>query len=258
MLHNKGRSKKIATEESEGADDSGEWIMSYADTVTLLLCFFIIFFAQQKKESDNEFLIKLSQELEEKEKGTANQREAQSERQSQMLSKVEKSVRAGLAGEKSKKNYLGIEKREKELLIRINEKGFFHLGSYRLTEKGVGVLEKVAELLKPYQNNLLVRIEGHSDSLQVNPLAKNYTTNLNLSSLRASQAADVLIANGFFEDRIRVAGYGAAQLLVQDRMPASQGSEYIPEKGLINRRVEIRVLIKDAGADKEMKLLFDK
>ena len=113
----------------------------------------------------------------------------------------------------------------------------------------------MAELLKPYQDRILVKVEGHSDSLPVNPFSP-YKTNLNLSSLRASQAANVLIANQFGESRIRVVGYGSARPLVADRMPSSEGGEYLPEKGLKNRRIEVRVQVTESEADNFVDLVL--
>lgn len=176
-------------------------------------------------------------------------------KRAEMLSKIESEVRSELAQFEVKKVKLGIQRRRKEILLRLYERDFFHIGSYKLKPNGNKVLEGVAGLLKPYQDKILIKVEGHSDSLAVSPWSP-YKTNLNLSSLRASQAANVLILNQLGESRIRVVGYGSARPLVDDRAPASEGSSYLPSKGLKNRRIEVRVQIADSEADQFVDLVL--
>jgi chemotaxis protein MotB len=172
-----------------------------------------------------------------------------------MLSKIESEVRSQLAQFEVEEVKMGIMRRRKEILLRLYERDFFHIGSYNLKNNGKRVLSEVATLLRPFQDKILIKVEGHSDSLPVNPFSP-YKTNLNLSSLRASQAANVLISNQLREDRIRVVGYGSARPLVSDREPANEGSSYIPEKGLKNRRIEVRVQVTEDEADNFVDLVL--
>ncbi len=238
-LH-KGVSSKIG-------EDSNSWIMSYADTVTLLLCFFIIFFAEQSKKADQDVLIELSRDMK-KSQGEGSAEKEEGRKKSKMLSEIESDVRAELSDSRGAKTFFGVEKRRREVLIRLYERDFFHVGHFKLKPNGNKVLKGVADLLRSYQDKILIKVEGHSDSLAVNsnPI---FESNLDLSSLRASKAAHVLMSHGFDEDRIRVVGYGAARPLVNDRSPSSSGSEYIPEKGVMNRRIELRILLQDEEAD---------
>lgn len=227
--------------------ETNAWIMSYADTVTLLLCFFIIFFAEQSEKAEQDALIELGRNVKNF-GGESSDDDENGRNRAQMLSKIESEVRAELAQFEVKKINLGINRRRREILLRLYERDFFHIGSFNLKPNGFKVLEGVAGLLKPYQDKILIKVEGHSDSLTVNPLSP-YKTNLNLSSLRASHAANVLISHQLAESKIRVVGYGSARPLVNDRSPSSEGSSYIPEKGLKNRRIEVRIQIADDEAD---------
>lgn len=248
MQRNTGRSFADLDEGGE-EDDTGEWIMSYADTVTLLLCFFILFFAEQDRKNDHDVLTEIMQALK---KPTDDSAEG-GRQEAQMLSNLEVELRDKLNEFEVKKVNMGIERRRREILLRLYEEDFFHIGSWNLKTKGKQVLAGVAKMLKPFEDAILVKVEGHSDSLPVNPFSA-YRTNLNLSSLRASQAANVLITSSISESRIRVVGYGAANLLVQDRSPASD--EYIPEKGKKNRRIEVRIQVDDESADEAIDLVF--
>jgi len=256
VQRNKGRSS-ISVSEDAGEDDSNEWIMSYADTVTLLLCFFIIFFAENAKKAEEDVLFNMSKKMKvETQKEALSEDDAEKGRKrAEMLSKIESKVRAELAQFEVEKVKMGIMRRRKEILLRLYERDFFHIGSFNLKNNGKRVLNEVANLLKPFQDKILIKVEGHSDSLPVNPFSP-YKTNLNLSSLRASQAANVLISNSLREDRIRVVGYGSARPLVSDRLPANEGSAYIPEKGLKNRRIEVRVQVTESDADNFVDLVL--
>lgn len=242
-------------DDEEAEDDSSEWIMSYADTVTLLLCFFIIFFAESQNNKEQDILDQVMMALnppatetqKEKSKGEGDRQKAA------MLSQLEGQLKDKLHEFEVEKVNVGIERRRKEILLRLYEKDFFHIGSWNLKSKGREVLKSVAEMVRPFEDAVLVKIEGHSDSLPVNPFSA-YKTNLNLSSLRASQAANVLIDNKIKEERIRVVGFGSANLLVPDRNPASE--EYIPENGKKNRRIEVRIQVNTDSADQQINLVF--
>ncbi len=254
MRRNLSRGKESISQSQEEDSSGGTWIISYADTVTLLLCFFITFFNEHSKRAEQDALYDVGRDMQ-KSQGENTEDEGKSRMQAKMLSKIESEVRSELAQFEIKKINMGISRRRREILLRLYERDFFHIGSFALKSNGHKVLKEVAGLLKPYQDKILIKVEGHSDSLAVNPMS-SYKTNLNLSSLRASQAANVLISNQLLESRIRVVGYGSALPLVKDRSPSSEGGEYIPTKGLKNRRIEVRVQITDDKADSFVDLVL--
>lgn len=253
MLRNTGRRILSPPEEAEEAE---EWMMSYGDLMTLLLCFFIIFFAEYKRQSDDALMIQIGKTFNEIQSMKDENLELQREK-AVMLSEIENEIRSELDLLDIKDMDMGIHRHRKEVLLRLYESDFFHIGSYRLKPKGKEVLDRVAQLLQPFQDKIIIKVEGHSDSLPVNPFS-SFQTNLNLSSLRASHAANVLIGNNISESRLRVVGFGSAKQLVPDRIPASEDSDsswkYIPENGLKNRRIEIRVQLMEQDADKFMDL----
>jgi chemotaxis protein MotB len=241
-------------------EEAEEWMTSYADTVTLLLCFFIIFFAEYKRQADEAIMMQLSKNFKKMQNITTDNIESERAKAA-MLSKIETEVRSEVAKFKDEEVELGIVRNRKEVLLRLYENDFFHIGSYQLKPNGLNVLKRVSALIEPFQDRVFIKVEGHSDSLPVGPMSP-YKTNLNLSSLRASQAANVLISNKIAESKIRVVGFGAANQLVPDRMPAAEGAvsgtvgKYIPENGLKNRRIEIRIQIEDEQTDKELELIL--
>lgn len=255
VSHSEKRKSRLVIEDTP--EEAEEWMTSYADTVTLLLCFFIIFFAEYKRKSEEAVMIRLGKSLIKVQNITEG--DFESERmKAATLSKIETDIRTEVAKIKEQQDIeLGIERSRKEVLLRLYENDFFQIGSYQLKPNGRKALNHVSKLIEPFKDKVFIRVEGHSDSLPVNPMSP-YKTNLNLSSLRASQAANMLISNNIPESNIRVLGFGSAQQLVSDREPASDGKlgQYIPEKGLRNRRIEIRIQIEDAITDKAVELVF--
>lgn len=241
----------------DDVEEMEDWMMSYGDLMTLLLCFFLIFFAEFKRQADSTLMLQIGKRFHEIHETQEESMEEQRTK-AQMLSDIESEMRNELNVVDLKGLDMGIHRERKEVLLRLNENDFFHIGSYNLKPKGRLVLNKIAELLNPFQEKVIIKVEGHSDSLPVNPFSA-YHTNLNLSSLRASYAANVLIDNKILESRLRVVGFGSARQLVPDRQPASeegQVGDYIPENGLKNRRIEIRIQISDSDTDKAIDLAF--
>jgi len=211
----------------------GPWIVSYADTVTLLLCFFVIFYAEQKKPDESSALIEITESIQsEFSSATSNSSETDSDPSKQSSS---------LTKEESDKLHLVGSVKKDEVLIRLYAKDFFELGRYEFKDEGKKILSKFAKVFKPYQDKIFIQFEGHTDSLKVKKNAL-YKSNIGLSSLRASEAALVFLQEDFQESRLRALGLGSSAPLTQDRQPSSEGaSVYLPEEGRLNRRVEIRI-----------------
>ncbi len=221
-------------------DQEGEWIMSYADTVTLLLCFFVIFFSQNKLSENEETEKDRTQVLAEviKEKEALENEKALEAEKAKML----KELKERLVLELQEEDFKGMKiiETENEIIVRLNEKEFFKVGSYRLINSGKGSLAKISKSLAKVSKDFDVYVEGHTDSKPVSASA-SYRSNLGLSSLRASTAAEVLVENGLDPSRVRATGYGDSVPVAVDRILASETSEvqYLEDQASQNRRVEV-------------------
>ena len=214
--------------------DEGEWIMSYADTVTLLLCFFVIFFSQSKmigeteEDKPEEVVLeiipeeKIIEEIEE-------------------IEKLKKQIVVALEEQDIKG--VEVQRKENEVIIRLSAKEFFNVGSFKLIKNGESSLKKLATSLKLIIEDFEVYVEGHTDSKPVRG-SVHYRSNLGLSSLRASTAAEVLTSSGLDKQRVRVMGYGDSKPVAKDRVIASETNEvkYLEEESRLNRRVELRLV----------------
>lgn len=241
LRRKEARRKQAALKKEE---TFGPWIVSYADTVTLLLCFFVIFYAEQKKTTDISALIEIQEDLSQQFSKNSSSSENAVEKNVESSEKV-------LNTEDLKKLEFVNKEKKKEILIRMYAKDFFKVGGYHLKPDGKKVIEKLAKIFSPHKDKIFIQVEGHSDSLKVAKTAF-YKSNLGLSSLRASEAAQIFLNEGVEESHIRVLGFGSSKPLVQDRGPSSEGAKYLPEVASKNRRIELRITTDFLDLDKIM------
>lgn len=106
-------------------------------------------------------------------------------------------------------------------------------GSHELNPAGKARLIKVAEVLKAEAERVAeVLVEGHTDKTPIRKTKDKYDSNMYLSFMRAYSAYNMLIEkSGLDESMFSIAAYG-------EHKPRSNDAAE-------NRRVEIRVLLKD-------------
>lgn len=111
--------------------------------------------------------------------------------------------------------------------ISLSESLLFPSGSISISTKGQDALKKLAKVLEN-QNDIIVRIEGHTDDKPIKGGA--IRNNWDLSVLRASSVANVLVQNGVFAWRVIPSGRGQFSPLVEN---------VTKEDRQMNRRTEI-------------------
>ena len=110
---------------------------------------------------------------------------------------------------------------------------FFQSGSAQLTSKAQQVLNAIGGIIKKKFNKHLIRIEGHTDNMPLNP-GSIYPSNWELSGARAAVVARFLISKyNITPNLVTIIGYGDTRPLDDNSTPAGR------EK---NRRVEIVIL----------------
>ena len=106
---------------------------------------------------------------------------------------------------------------------------FFKLGSFELIPASYVALDEVANILSENQN-LLIDIEGHSDSIGSQKINKQ------LSAKRASAIFDYLVSKGVNADRILTIGYGSEKPIADNSNEEGRAQ---------NRRVELKLKAKE-------------
>jgi chemotaxis protein MotB len=220
------------------------WIVSYSDFTTILLALFMMLYigaTTENKELRSKFSEKPIEAAPQKEnknismnkeepgvnlllQGVKNPSDAEE------IRVIEFDNIAKQLKETTKDENIQIIKEAGSLTVRMGEGLLFDSASAEIKPKSKQTLDEIAKVLTKNQKH--IRIEGHSDNLPI----KNtkYSTNWELSSVRASKIADYLIVNKKLDKkRFTVAGYADIKPIATNS--TSQGRAK-------NRRVDIIIL----------------
>lgn len=233
------RKRRHKDEEHENVE---RWMVSYADFVTLLFCFFTAMYAISNVDTSK--LGKFVDSM----KSAFNNEGAQSSSIS-VIEGVKVFIPADVEVESNVRGMLGtlvadskggieVNRDERGVVITVADKFFFESGSAGLRENSREVLDKIASALLNHPN--MIRIEGHTDNVPIHSRA--FPSNWELSSSRAINVVKYFIENHKIKpDRISAIGYA------ENRPVASNDT---PDGRAKNRRVDI-VLLSESESKKE-------
>ncbi len=197
-----------------------EWIFTYGDLVTLLLCFFILLFSMCR--TDVEKSKQISESLKGMPPGSPfifNGQSSNLDKASKELEQLEVPDDVSINASKA-----GVE-------VTFSKTVAFEQGSVSISEKAKKTLDKMLPIIGQLQNN--IEISGHTDESDSN---KKYPSSWELSVARASVIAAFLESKLIPVERIQVAGYG------DSRPRFNPDTAY---KRNLNRRVQILLLPED-------------
>ena len=197
-----------------------DWIFTYGDLVTLLLCFFILLFSMCR--TDVEKSKQISDSLKGMPPGSPfifNGQSSNLDKASKELEQLEVPDDVSINASKA-----GVE-------VAFSKTVAFEQGSVSISEKAKKTLDKMLPIIGQLQNN--IEISGHTDESDSN---KKYPSSWELSVARASVIAAFLESKLIPVERIQVAGYG------DSRPRFNPDTAY---KRNLNRRVQILLLPED-------------
>lgn len=219
------------------------WMATFADMVTLLLCFFVLLlsFANQNIEKFRDAMGSVKDAF-----GVTEVR-AKSEDLSLINTTSKETEKAIARISQDERLLLGVIMRIKSLfedddgkllegtgvtsdrdgvVFSTQMRRLFEPNTAQLRSDAPKVLNKIVQLLRDYKLNLVVR--GHSDDRPVN--SKVYPSNWELSAARAAVALDYILKKGGFSiNRAKAVGYA-------DTRPLEPNNS--DENRLKNQRVE--------------------
>lgn len=176
---------------SRTRSNSDGWVVSYADVVTVLLCFFIIFYIVEKQYDRVEGFGPLS--------GTVQEYKTKMKSQ-QVLSLIETIEEIP---------NVTLVNRDQFLEVHFPPEMFFESGKTKLTKNGEKIIEKFSAPLKSIKSGYLIQIQGYSDNTPVRKSDKRWwQTNMELSLERSLQVYSYLKNNGIEKNVLSVAGFG--------------------------------------------------
>lgn len=233
-----------------------EWMGTYGDMVTLLLCFFVLLFASSSVDAGkfNEIIRSFSNSpisITDKNregildtlgngiiampevKGESDEEyEKNREEGEQELQKMVETFKSYFA-ENNLESKVQIEKDERSITINFSDGILFDSGKANIKEGATDILYSIgSELLNHPDND--IKIEGHTDNVPIKTAV--YPNNWYLSAARAiSVAIFFMEKNGFDPERISTEGYGEYR---------PKYSNDTADNRALNRRVEIRIMSK--------------
>lgn len=216
--------------EPQGEGGGQEWLVTWADMVSLLLVFFMVLqafstisekkFGEAVQSIQRAFRVPISYEGSSAIPGDPDAMEQ-------------------MAGELEEQNVEGLTVQQfgDRLVLRVDSGLLFDLGKATLRPEATPVMQRIAKALAGVDGN--VRVEGHTCNLPVTP-GLGFRDNWDLSAARALTVVEALVAQGIRPERLGALACGEYRPL------APNDSEEHRRK---NRRVEFVVEKKVGTAD---------
>ncbi|MDH5753271.1 MAG: OmpA family protein [Deltaproteobacteria bacterium] len=191
------------------------WIFTYGDLVTLLLCFFVLLFSFCKL--DIEKFRSVADSFKPVPAGSPFFLSGKPELLEEMAKQIETS-------EIADEVFVTVD--ERGVVVSFKDTVLFDSGSANLKKKGERILTQFSQFLFGLPNDVVV--EGHTDNQPIRSVS--YPSNWELSSARASSVARFFESEGIKGHRMNVVGYGPHKPRFRNDTP---------EKRALNRRVDI-------------------
>lgn len=226
---------------------SQEWLTTYSDMMTLVLCFFVLLYSYSliDMKKFNEMATSVSAALGgtpsifrftentgdvpitgsdlPKEGSTNGLKTEQTEKD--IYQTVTEFVDSNQLSE-----YVTIKEGSRGVYIEFKEKILFDTGRAEIKDEGIPALMKIAELIRNMPNHIV--IEGHTDNVPIH--TSQFPSNWELSSARALSVLYYMTNNrGLDANRFSIAAYGEYSPIA---------SNDTPEGRMQNRRVNVLIV----------------
>jgi chemotaxis protein MotB len=247
------------------------WLISYSDIITILLAFFMIFYAIEKNIDKNpqiaeQAMLKLQEKffvLEKTKERRKGGKEALGKKKGDGLGEVKrvspreleyktKELEAAF-GHSVFTSFKKINKKKDATIfnhnyyinIVFNRGEFFKKGSYILNWDGRKQIDEVVKRIKPFMQELKINIIGHTDKTPVHTKNKSWwKSNMELSVLRSLDVYKYLLKKGLPREQLFVSGMGDldSSMLNEGNEKVTIDGRVVNEKTLSKfRRITLRI-----------------
>lgn len=205
---------------SEDVDGEGSWAISYGDMVTLLLCFFILFFTTDHSKDHQQRLTKTLLDV-------MKSASAPSVPTASADVGLGKNADGGLDNEMVKVWDGAAHQVGDKLVVEFPGISFFKSSATDLTEDGQAALRRFVSLYMPYAGQHTLSIRAFTDRRKVTRGAHRYEDNLELSALRSVATMRYLRKLGIPPEQVRLGGHGELVTTAEElaRLPAAERSQ---------------------------------
>lgn len=208
-------------------DEGDSWLLSYADLMTLLACFFILMMAFANYDPVG---------FQQKTKVIAKHF---SKKKFEKTTKKIAKLNTVLLENKKIKKMIKTTIHDSSIDLVFKGEVLFGSGSDELSPNIISIIDSMIDTIQNIDPNFSIVVEGHTDSLKVSSRSK-FRTNWHLSGARASSVIERFELHGFNRQKLRPIGLGDTRPLVAEK---DENGHYIKDALKINRRIVIKVLL---------------
>lgn len=216
---------KFKSHNAMDSRDEKDWLMSYADVVTLLLTFFILMIAVSSVDAIKvENLKKGLAESVSKKEFTSNDFSQVQDSLLDVLEKLET------------RDTVEVVLTPTGVNLEFSNVTLYDSGSADFKLDAIPILDSVIQVLDGYADkNFLVEVSGHTDDVLIN--TQKFPSNWELSAARATNIVRYFIHKGIPSSSLKASGYADSR----PKSGAHHGLDFTAEQRAENRRVVIEI-----------------
>ena len=215
----------MADNTEQQSPSGGGWITTYADMITLLMCFFVIMYSASEP----------SQSKWEQLKGGIES-DVMNVENPTPLADLYNALEAKYDNPENDNPDLTIDFESKGIIISMGSGSLFESGEAKLKPEGLGIVKAIGqelnERLKIY--SLIIDVEGHTDDVPINTF--KFPSNWELSSSRSASVVKEFTDLGLDTKIVRAIGHADSFPLKPNR---DDSGVAIASNMALNRRVDV-------------------
>lgn len=205
-------------------DDGEAWLMSYADLMTLVACFFILMTAFAS--FDTKSFSRVAKEVKEYFRG-ANVQDIEDD-MTELISKLDAITQ--------NREVINIRSMDNGIEIKFNSEYFYEPAKAVLKPDMESLLTVMVEVIKDTGEEYIIEAHGHTDSRPLK--GGRFKNNWELSAARAISVVKLFSKLGYQENYLVASGYGATRPEVKE---TDANGKLIAQNMSRNRRVILLV-----------------
>jgi chemotaxis protein MotB len=218
--------------------DESNWLVSYADLMTLLFGFFVLMYSFSRIDKEKFEVVR--KDMVKYFGGKLVEEPGAPEGIRKLSKEMEKSIGSTLSDDKKQFN---IKVEGNNIVVSIASDILFPPGSSRPSEKAIGSINKIYESIKVKKIEM-IEVEGHTDSDPIStPI---FPSNWELSTSRAASIVRIFENLNVPPSQLKASGYAASRPLADDL--ETEGALLLANKQA-NRRVVLNFRVDPENAD---------
>ena len=215
----------------ENKDVVDGWMCTYGDMVTLLMAFFVMLYSASDPDPGK------YEEIAESMKEAFSKQDVENE-----FKKLHESLE-DIIEKKNLENTVEIELRPNGILIQIPGSSLFASGSADIMTDMAPVIVEISTAItqlldQSSYHDYMIEVEGHTDDEPIGEDSEIFSSNWDLSAIRATGIVELLYNSGIEMDKLKPIGRAESIPLLPNR---DENGIPIPENRAKNRRVVIKV-----------------